>query len=481
MREEQGMDFAEMGAPEPAGGLTAEIAALTGQVRGPVFMPNDEGYDAERGGFQTAQQHRPDLIVGATGAADVRAAVEFAAIRGLPVAVQGTGHALLSVAAEGGVLITTHRMSGVRVDAEARTAWLEAGVRWEQVIHEAAPHGLTPLSGSAPHVGAVSYTLGGGLGLLSRRYGYAADHVRRIDVVTADGQLRHITAHSDPDLFWALRGGRDNFGVVTGLGIDLFPVARLYGGGLFFDTELVADVLDAYRHWTTTVPDELTSSVALIPFPDIPQVPEPLRGRFVAHVRIAYAGDAEAAKRLVAPLRAVGSRLMDTLEEMPYTAAGSIYNDPTNPHAYSADNAMLRELDASALRAVLELAGPDAPVPCIVQLRHLGGALARPPAIANSVGHRDAQYLLIVLSPLDGFDISTVRLVHQGLIEALAPWTTGRCLNYMYGEKSSAEQVRTAYDPDDYRRLAELKAVYDPTNIFRLNHNIPPATEHASR
>jgi FAD/FMN-containing dehydrogenase len=129
--------------------------------------------------------------------------------------VQGTGHALLSVAAEGGVLITTRRMRGVRVDAEARTAWVEAGVRWEQVIHEAAPYGLAPLSGSAPHVGAGSYTLGGGLGLLSRRYGYAADHVRSIDVVTADARLHHVTAESDPDLFRALRGGRDNFGVVT--------------------------------------------------------------------------------------------------------------------------------------------------------------------------------------------------------------------------------------------------------------------------
>ena len=144
------------------------------------------GYGAERAGFQTAQQHRPDVIVAATGAADVRAAVEFAAVRGLPVAVQGAGHALLSVAAEGGVLIATRRMSGVRMDVDARTAWLEAGVRWEQVIHEAAPYGLAPLSGSAPAVGAVSYTLGGGLGLLARRYGYATDYVGSIDVVTAD-------------------------------------------------------------------------------------------------------------------------------------------------------------------------------------------------------------------------------------------------------------------------------------------------------
>jgi hypothetical protein len=165
---------------------------------------------------------------------------------------------------------------------------------------------------------------------------------------------------------------------------------------------------------------------------------------------------------------------------MPFAESGSIYNEPTEPHSYSADNAMLHDLDDSAVRTVLDLAGPSAPVPCIVQLRHLGGALARPPATPNAVGHRDARYMLNVLSPLDGFDIGAVRAVHRRHFEALAPWTIGRCLNYMYGERPTTEQVRTAYDPDDYRRLTELKSVYDPTNMFRLNHNIPPSTGHAA-
>jgi FAD/FMN-containing dehydrogenase len=467
--------------PESAVSIAAEIDALSGRVRGPVFVPTDEGFDVERAGFQTARWHRPTVIVGTAGADDVRAAVGFAEAHGLPVAVQGTGHALLAVAGEGGVLITTSRMDGVHVDAEKRTAWIEAGVRWEEVIEEAAPYGLAPLSGSAPFVGAIPYTLGGGLGLLSRRYGYAADHVRSIDVVTADARFRHVTAAGDPDLFWALRGGRDNFGVVTGMEVELVPVARLYGGGLFFDGGLAADVLDAYRRWTAAVPDELSSSVALIPFPDVEAVPEPLRGRHVVHVRVAYDGDAEAGERLVTPLREAAPRLMDTLEEMPYAAAGSIYNEPEEPHAYSADNAMLRDLDGPALRTILDLAGPAAPVPCIVQLRHLGGALRRPPAVPNAVGHREAEYLLNVLSPLDGFDRGDVRSVHGRVFEALGPWTVGRCLNYMYGEKPAAEQLRTAYDPDDYRRLTRLKAVYDPSNTFRLNHNIPPATGQATR
>ena len=438
-------------------------------VNGPVLRPGDDGYDEERSGFQTARRHRPAVIVGATGADDVRAAVAFAAARGLPVAVQATGHGL-SVPADGGVLISTRRMTGVRVDAAGRTAWIEAGVRWDQVVQEAAPYGLAPLNGSAPHTGAVGYILGGGLGVLARRYGYAADHVHQIDVVTADARLRHVTADGDPDLFWALRGGRDNFGVVTGMRIGLVPVSRLYGGGLFFPADLAADVLRAFAEWTPALPDEMTASVGMIPYPDLPMIPEPLRGRHVTHVRVAHLGDAAAGERLVAPLRAVGPRLMDTLTEMPYAESGSIYNDPTQPHAYSGTNLMLSRLDADATRTVLDLAGPDAPVPCVVDLRHLGGALARTPEATSAVGHRDAAYLLRVLSAADSAE---ERAAHGRVFAAMKPWATGgRSLNFIYDDPA---QVRAAYEPDAYIRLTELKAAYDPANVFRFNHNIPPA------
>ena len=450
------------------------IDALTKRVRGPVFAAGDEQYDAERAGHQTTRWHRPDLVVGAAGPADVMAAVAFASSHGLPVAVQGTGHALAAVAAEGGVLINTSRIQGIRVNAQESTAWIAAGMRWDQVIHEAAPAGLAPLSGSAPGIGAVSYTLAGGLGLLSRRYGYAADYVRGLDVVTADGRLRHVSEDSDPDLFWALRGGRDNFGVVTGMEIGLVPVTTLYGGGLFFAAELVTEVFDAYLQWTATMPDEMSSSVAMISFPDVPALPEPLRGRYVVHVRIAYAADdLGVGEHLVAPLRAVGP-FLDTLGELAYTEAGSIHNDPPIPGTFESGTAMLGELDAAAVRAIFDLAGPHAPVPHVVELRHLGGRLAHPPAVGNAVGNRDARYALNVVSRLERADITEVRPAHKGIFEAIEPWSTGsRALNFMNGE-NDAEYVRSAYDAKDYQRLAELKAIYDPENIFRLNHNIPP-------
>ncbi|QEV09127.1 FAD-binding oxidoreductase [Streptomyces prasinus] len=457
----------------------AAVDSLAEQVRGPVLTPADERYDAERAGNQTARCHRPALVVGATGPADVQAAVTFATGHGLPVAVQGTGHALSAVAAEGGVLINTSRMQGVRVKAEAGTAWIGAGVRWDQVLHETAPAGLAPLSGSAPGVGVVSYTLGGGLGLLSRRYGYAADHVRGVDVVTADGRLRQVTEASDPDLFWALRGGRDNFGVVTGIEIDLMPVTTIYGGGLFFDAGSASEVLDTYIRWTATVPDEMTSSAALISFPDVPALPPTLRGRHVVHIRIAYAADAlGAGESLVAPLRALGP-FTDTLGELAYADSGSIHNDPVFPGTFESGTTMLDELDADAVRTLLGLAGPHAPVPHVVELRHLGGRLARPSGTPNAVGNRDARYVLNVVSRLERADIAEIRPAHDRIFESIAPWSTGgRALNFMNGERD-AEHVRSAYDAKDYRRLTEIKAVYDPENTFRLNHNIPPAVPDA--
>lgn len=240
------------------------IKTPRGDVRGPILPPGDEGYDEELAGFPTAYRHRPAVLVGVDRAADVAAAVAFAAAHGLPVAVQATGHGI-SVAADGGVLISTRRMREVRIDAQERTAWFGAGAAWEQAVASAAPYELAPLSGSAAGAGAVSYTLGGGIGLLARQFGYAADQVRGTEVVTADGASRYVTSQSDPELFWALRGAGRNFGVATGFEVGLVPVERVFGGGLYFDGALVGAALRTYADWTATEPDELTSPVGLIP------------------------------------------------------------------------------------------------------------------------------------------------------------------------------------------------------------------------
>ncbi|QIS16954.1 FAD-binding oxidoreductase [Nocardia terpenica] len=451
-----------------------DIEELRDTVRGQVILPGQHDYDTEKSGFNTLVDRAPAVIVGAAHADDVRAAVTFAAGKSLPVGVQATGHGM-PASAEGGVLITTHRMDAVRIDPRRRTAWFEAGVRWGQVIGAAAEAGLAPLNGSAPQVGAVGYTLAGGIGPLARRYGYAADHVRSIDVVTADGRHRHITATTDPDLFWALRGGRDNFGVVTSMEVDLVPVRRLYGGGLYFDAEHAADVLHAWRNWTRTVPAEMTSSIALYPLPLLPVVPEPIRGRNVAHIRIAYTGTDDEGNRLLAPLRAAGTVLMDTVADIPYTDVGTIHNDPATPMPRNYDTALLRDLEPTAEQAILDAARPG-PEPHVIEVRHLGGALADPPATPNAIGHRDARYLLVMAFLLRDQHTTDIQPVRTRLLNALAPQTLGRAPAFLgLAEHATPEQVRTAYQPADHARLTELKTIYDPTNMFSLNHNIPPS------
>ena len=421
-----------------------------------VFKPGQDGYEAENSGFQTAVSSKPAVVVGAASANDVIDAVRFAAAHDLPVAVQATGHGL-AVATDDGLLISTRRMAGVEIDAAAGTARVEAGVRWGAVIEAAGRHGLAPLSGSSPDVGVVGYTLSGGFGLMARRYGRAADHVRSLDVVTADGQLRHVTPESE--LFWALRGGRDNFGVVTALEFDLMPVTTLYGGGLYFEVD--ADVLRAWRDWTAGAPDELTTSLAVIPFPDLPMVPEPLRGKHIAHIRIAYLG--EDGEALVAPLRT--GALMDTLKTMPFTESGSIAAEPPNPHPYHGTNATVSELNDEMIDAILEHAADSV---LIVDL--LGGELARPPALPGVGWDREAAFTVRALSVVGSGGAEAVRQAHRKLFDALAPWSTGRLLPFVYGENSPTEQATAIYLAADRDRLAHLKTAYDPSNMFRLTH-----------
>ncbi len=415
-------------------------------------------------GFQTGFPVRPDLVVEAAGADDVRDAVARAASGGLRVAVHATGHGLAGPV-EGGVLIDTRRMDSVRIDPVRRTAAIGAGTTWGQVVEAAAPHGLAPLNGSAPGVGAVSYTLGGGLGILGREFGYAADHVRSLDVVTGDGVLRHVTPKDEPELFWGLRGGGHRLGVVTGLETGLVPVERLYGGSLAFDGdgEAGAEVLRRYPEWTRTLPDALTSSVAALVYPDVPQVPEPMRGRYVISVRVAYTGSAAEGERLVAPLRAIGPVLADSLREMPYTDSPSIHNDPPFPHAYYGEGLMLSGLDPQRAVRVLELTGREAPMMTVVQLNHLGGALATGPAAGNAVPYRGAGFLLRLLSPLNGTDVAAVRALYEEAAEVLAPLAVGRSLNFSFG---GGDRTDGFHDLRTRERLAGLVSRYDPASLF---------------
>jgi hypothetical protein len=339
--------------------------------------------------------------------------VRFAADRGMPVAVRATGHGPVA-GVDHGVLVDTRALSTVTVDPVRRTATAGGGVRWAQVLTQTAPFGLIPLCGSSPDVGVAAYTLGGGLGPLGRRHGWATDRVRRIRLVTPDGELREVTAHTAPELFWALRGGGGGFGVVTEVEFDLVAGDALYGGGLYLPGEAAPELLAAFGRSTATAPDELSLSVAFITFPDIDALPAPLRGRFVAHLRVTYVGSPAEAERLIAP------PLLDTVRPLPIVEFGSIHGDPTRPQPVSCGGAVLPRWDDAAVAVLLAEIGPA--TPHMLELRHLGGALARPPAVADAVGHRDAGFNVFTSAyPGPAFDDAAA--AQTAMYQRLLPWS----------------------------------------------------------
>ena len=305
------------------------IDDLARAVAGTVLSPGDPRLADEVAPFNLAHTPRPAVVVGATSAADVAAAVRWAADRGLTVAVQATGHGLTD-SLDGAVLITTaparhrRRRPGLPDCAGRRRRPLAAGHRRRR------PHGLAPLSGSSSGVGVVGYTLGGGLGLLSRRYGFAADHVRRAELVTADGAIRTVDAETDPELFWALRGGKGNLGIVTELEFDLLPVASLYGGGIFFPGASAPRCCTPSGSGRRPCPRRPPRPWRCCACRRTP-APEPLRGQTVVHLRFAHAGPADEGAALLAPMRAAAPALIDTVADMPYAAVDAIHMDPTDP------------------------------------------------------------------------------------------------------------------------------------------------------
>jgi FAD/FMN-containing dehydrogenase len=446
-------------------GMAAVIVSDVRAGPGLIFRPGDPGYGARRCGFNLAVEHRPAVIVDAGSPADVVSAVRLAAREGRPLAVMNTGHGP-SVPADGAVLVRIGRLRRVGVDPGRRTARVEGGAVWRDVIDAAAPHGLAPLNGSSPAVGVAGYTLGGGVGLLARRFGFAADHVRSVDLVTADGRLRHVTAGADPDLFWALRGAGANFGVAIALEIDLFPVARLVGGELCFPPEACGEVLATYAAWAGDVPETMASSVLLAPDPA-------QGGGLITHVRVADSGDDHAeARHWVERLRRIGPRLVDTVRVMPYADVGTIHHEPVDTPVPAFDrNVLLSRFDEGAAATLARHAGPAAPGGVLAELRAWGGALSRPADPPNAVGGRDAHFSLLAIADPD----PGTRARRDALLDALRPWSTGGAYpNFSGVEDTGAEAVRRGYWPEDFARLRQIKAAHDPDNRFRVNFNIPP-------
>ena len=450
---------------------TADVDALRARVHGPVYAAGDDGLAAEVAAWNVAVQHTPAIAVGATCAADVVAAVRFAAAHDLPVAVQATGHGPVRNAA-GAVMITTRRMQGVVVDPQRRTARVQAGVRWAAVLEAAAEHGLTGLCGSSSDVGVVGYTLGGGHGSLGRRFGFAADHVQAVEIVTADGALRRVDAATEPELFWAVRGGKGSFGVVTAIEIGLVPVRSIIGGGIFFAAEDAAAVLHAYREWAPALPETVATSVAVLRLPPLPDLPPPLQGQTVVHLRYAYSGDDPAeGERLVEPMKASGRIVLGAITPLLTTEMDAVHMDPRDPMPGWEKGMLLAELTEETVDAFLAAAGPDVPVPLVMaEIRQLGGALSRPAAVPNAVAGRAGAWSVLVLGPMVPELAEVLPQVGRGVLEALRPWAAPGCMVNFLGDVSGPEEVLAAYDPADAERLLAVKRAVDPDDVFSHGH-----------
>jgi hypothetical protein len=453
--------------------VRADIDVLRAVIAGDVHAPGDPGYDAARSAFNLALDLRPAAIVVAESSSDVVNAIRFASSTGLRVAPQGTSHGAGALGSlDDAILLKTTRMRGVEIYPATRTARVEAGAEWQDVTVPAAEHGLAALAGSAPDVGVVGYTLGGGLGWLARRYGLSANSVVAVDVVTPDGRLVRADKHVEPDLFWAVCGGGGSVGVVTAIEIQLYPVREVYAGALFFPLERASEVLHAWREWTDTVPDEVTSVGRIMQFPPIPEIPEPLRGNSYALVEAAYLGDEFEGAELIRPLRELGP-VMDTFAMIPAPALQQLHMDPPEPVPYEGDGMLLADVPAGAIDAMVATAGPGSGSPLLsVELRQLGGALAAgsPDAAQGRIEAKFGMFAVgMAITPEMGEAVSShVRVIK----ETLAPW--GADFNYynFVETNAGADEVLPA---DSYRRMREIKAKYDPTEMIVSAHPVRPA------
>ncbi len=419
---------------------------------------------------------RPALIILTENAQDVMETVRLAREEDLDVAVQSTVHGV-GRPADDCLLIRTSNMTDIRVDAASQTAWVSAGAKWGHVLPTTQAHGLAPLLGSSPDVGVVGYTLGGGFGWLGRKYGLAADSVNYFEVVTADGQLLRASAKENPDLFWGLRGGGGSLGIITGMEIKLYPVSTVYGGFLVYPMEKARAVLTRFREWVDSVPEKMTSSIALMNLPPLPIVPEYLRGKSVVMVRGCYCGLVEEGEAFIQGWRDWQAPFMDAFRVMPFSEVASISNDPEGPVPGLSSGAWLGELSDGAIDTLLRHMAPengDSPI-LMTEIRHAGGVISRVDPGTTAYGNRDAELLMQIVGMTPTAEAYAHLVQYSARFkEDLEPYLTGTVyMNFLEG-RESLERVKDGFSPEAFERLTRLKAAYDPENRFSFGFNIPP-------
>jgi FAD/FMN-containing dehydrogenase len=458
----------------------ATTQELREAVLGDVIVPGDDAYDDTRAVWNAMIDRRPAVVVRCAGAADVITAVRFARSQDLPVAVRGGGHNVAGFGTcDDGIVIDLSAMKGIWADPADRVVRAQGGVLWGELDHETQAFGLATTGGLVSTTGISGFTLGGGIGWLMRSYGLAADNLLAADVVTADGELVRATLRENPDLLWGLRGGGGNFGVVTSLEYQLHPVGPvLYGGAALYPADQAADVLRFYAEWTASQPDELTTMAAFLTAPPEPFVPASLRGRPAFAIAACYAGSMAGGEAAIAPLRQFAQPAADVIGPMPYTVLQKLFDDsaPRGLHSYW-KSVYLDELTPDAVGMLADRATELSrlfPFSAI-HVHHLEGAVSIQPPGGSAFSRRDARFVLNVLGVWTDTAAADAHIgwVRESYDSMLAYSTGDPYVNFLAAEGAGA--VRAAYGDETFDRLAALKKAYDPTNVFQLNQNVPPA------
>jgi len=454
------------------------LDALRAGLRGQVSLPGDPGYDQARTLWNAMIDKRPAAIVHAAGASDVMRTVTLAAEHGLLLSIRGGGHNIAGNAVcDGGLMLDLSRMTSVRIDPEARTARVEPGAKLADFDKEAQAFGLATPLGINSTTGVAGLTLGGGFGWLSRKYGLTVDNLLSADVVTASGKLLRASATEEPDLFWAIRGGGGNFGVVTSFEYQLHPVGPTVLAGLVVHPfENARAVLDQYRKLVAKAPDELSCWAVMRQAPPLPFLPPDVHGKEIVVLAMCYAGDIAAGEKAAAPLRAIGKPIADVVGPAPFAAWQTAFDPLLTPgeRNYWKSHDFV-ELSDGLLDVLLGAVKTLPSSQCEIFVGHLGGAVNRVSKDATAYPHRDVNFVMNVhtrwsSSSEDATCVSWARK----LFDAAAPFATGGVyVNFMPDDES--QRVRSGAYGANFERLARIKATYDPKNLFRMNQNVAPA------
>jgi FAD/FMN-containing dehydrogenase len=452
---------------------------ITG-FRGDLIAPGHDDYEDVRAVWNGTIDRRPRLIARCSGTADVAAAVRFACARGLEIAVRGGGHNVAGTAVcDDGIVIDLSPMRAVSVDPVERIAYVQGGALWGDVDHATQAHGMATTGGIVSHTGVGGLSLGGGIGWLMRKHGLTVDNIVEAEVVTANGDIIRASASDHPDLFWALRGGGGNFGVVTSFRFALHPVGpTVMAGPVFWAADDTASVLRFYREFAAGAPDELGNIVRLGTIPPLPGIDEDLHFRPAIAVASCYAGPVEDGERAVRALREFGTPLLDLVEPMLYVDHQASIDD-TVPHGwhYYWKATDLTELSDEVIDVVAQHAYRAASPRSYAAMFHLGGAVARAPRDATAYPGRDVDHNIVIDAAwLPGHSDSVgarEKVWAQEFLDALRSHRAGVYVNFLDADDDTG-RVREAYGVDTHRRLAEIKAKYDPDNVFHNNKNIRP-------